>query len=105
MIFTRHFYGLSSYCTETVSNKSLAGSDTAFTYSGCFEWKKNPQPVCCVRATEVPPRVWRRAEPSTVQFECTGRCLEETKRATMNGLGRELFLPGAVHRIQWIQVL
>lgn len=47
MIFTGHFHGLSSYCTGTVSNKSLAGSDTAFTYTGHFEWQKDPQTMLC----------------------------------------------------------
>lgn len=77
----------SSYGIETVSNKSLVGSDTAFTCSGCFEWKKNPQPVCCVQHI-VPPRLWRRAEQSAVQLEYSARFLEETTRATMTGPGR-----------------
>lgn len=35
---------------------------------GALNGKRSPQPVCCVRATEVPHRFWRRAEPSTVQL-------------------------------------
>jgi len=62
--------------------------------------------MCCVRATDEPHRARRRAEPDPVQFVYSRRCVEEeTKKATVNGLGTELFFPGAIYRIQWIQLL
>lgn len=49
--------------------------------------EKKLQPVYCLRATEEP----HRAEPDTVQFGYSAGCLEETKKATVNGPGTDRF--------------